>query len=237
MKKYIVVLSLLLLTFCNFAQAQQFSMGIGYNQATFYGSRYIYPIGTPNEFPVLRGAKLEGIFSQGSHRLQMGYSYYFYAPEIVYNYYGITTKPSMMELELNYNYYLIGYSEEGGLYALIGGSGTMLNLNSTIPDATVSEANLFNSKTSLGTFVNLGLGFDLNFGKTSFFGEGKTAIHTNSYVNSTTIWETQFNYFWSVSAGFRFFLTEPTSFVHPRKASRFNPFRAKRTGNSHPIRK
>jgi len=222
MKKILFLLLFFLASFS--LKAQQFGMGLSVEYSEYFGKSFFltppfkYPIGYPDKYPGMLGVRISGDFGKWKHRITGGFTYFLPLQTIDFNYYGIKWDMSRFNFDLNYKYYLFPFSsyESGGFYALAGGTVNFLTNNASIPDNTVSEAKLFESETIIGTNFNIGVGGEVEIPSGFLFVEAKAAIHTNAFINNTTIWQTPLVSFWQVGVGYRFFLGQPKKFVHPR---------------------
>lgn len=197
MKKIILLVLLFSSSYISEIVAQNsighFSAGLGVSRSRYFGKREMYPIGAPEYFPRMHGARLLFMYGKNKFRINFGYTYYptqaveykKYYPHGPY--YDITSDFSMMEWDCDFVYYPFRFStyEFGGVYVLAGGTIRHHVFDSTIPNPYVSEAKLFEDERVIGTHLNVGLGLESALPRTSFlvFMEGRLGIHTNSYVN------------------------------------------------------
>ncbi len=211
MKKIFPLIAFLGLIFLSqLVQAQPVSVGLGLVRSEHFGDVFKFPIGLPSRVATNWGAKLNFNYGWGEwdrNRISFGYTFYIPTDKIDFHYYGITANRMFMEWDVYYARYILKRSRypEGGIYIFGGGSVTYHNLDYTVPDPTVSEANLFSDENIIGTHANGGIGAELPTGDAGFaFIETKLSWHTNAYINNTTVKETQFISFWTVTLGWRF---------------------------------
>lgn len=213
MKKFIFLIGVMLATgILAPASYAQFSVGLSGTYTRYFGDKYKFPLTTVDKFPFLVGGKLRfayGFMDRNSINLNIGYN--MGTKEVDLNYLGNTMKPSSIEAELNYHRYFVG-DYQGyapvNVYVLAGMSLVRLKLDYTVPDTTATnsagEPKFFRDESTMVVHANIGLGAEVRVTDSFFlFLEAKTGIHTNAYVNNTTIWETNLMYFGQANLGFR----------------------------------
>jgi hypothetical protein len=201
-----------LLTHTTYAQL---SIGLG-GTYTYYLSPGInvfgnasFPLTDVENLPTIVGGKLSGSFGfyeQNAVRFGIGYNMGLKEMPFML---GATGKISSLEFSLDYQRYLLGtYTGRGGVYALGGFTLLSTSLDFTVPDkdamGNTGELKFFDPKSVLLTAINLGLGAEvLVLDKFYLFAEGNISIHTNAYVDNTTIKQSNLMYFVRGMAGFR----------------------------------
>ncbi len=210
------ILCLSLLT--HIAQAQ-LSVGLGGTYTRYIGgnnSVYTaqnFPIIDTELMPTIVGGKLLGSYGfleQNVVRFGVGYNMGLGNLPVDGTFMFLATgKISSIEASIDYQRYLLGsYNGGGGLYAFGGFSFLNTNLTFDIPNPTglaaTGEAKFFNDRLIQLITFNAGLGAEiLAFDKFYLFAEGNLGIHTNAYVDNTTIKQSNLMYLFRAMAGVR----------------------------------
>lgn len=210
------VLCLALLT--HTAQAQ-LSVGLGGTYAQYIGgnnSVYTaqnFPVVDTDLMPALVGGKLFGSYGfleQNAVRFGVGYNMGLSNLPIDKTFmFFVTGKISSFEVAIDYQRYLLGSSNgNSGLYAFGGFSFFNSNMTFDIPYpaalAATGESKFFNDRLIQLITINAGLGFEvLAFDKFYLFAEGNLGIHTNAYIDNTTIKQSNLMYLFRGMAGVR----------------------------------
>ncbi len=201
-----------LLTHTTYAQL---SVGLG-GTYTYYLSPGInvfgnasFPVTDVESLPTIIGGKVVGAFGfyeQNAVRLGIGYNTGLKEMPFML---GATGTISSLEVSFDYQRYLLGtYTGGGGLYVLGGVNLLSTSLDFIVPDkaamGNTGELKFFDPKSILLVALNAGLGAEtLVFDKFYLFAEGNISIHTNAYVDNTTIKQSNLMYYVRAMAGFR----------------------------------